>query len=99
MKYRPDFPGHLASIEAARQHCQVFFPWYNDEHRHVGLACTPPPTSTTAPPPRSVSNAASCSPPPTTPTPERFVRQPSKPPALPTGSWINPPDQKEAITQ
>jgi putative transposase len=24
MKYRPDFPGHLTSIEAARQHCQIF---------------------------------------------------------------------------
>jgi putative transposase len=26
MKYRPDFPGRFASIEAARQHCQTFSP-------------------------------------------------------------------------
>ena len=28
--------------------------------------------------------------------PERFIR---KPPHLPTGSWINPPDQPEEVTQ
>jgi putative transposase len=36
MKYRPDFPSQFASVEAARAHCQVFFPWYNEEHRHTG---------------------------------------------------------------
>jgi len=28
--------------------------------------------------------------------PERFVRQPPMPPALPTAAWINKPDTKEA---
>src|SRR5660397_180934 len=37
LKYRPDFPTRFASIEAARVHCQTFFGWYNDEHRHTGL--------------------------------------------------------------
>ena len=37
LKYRPDFPDRFASIEAARLHCQRFFAWYNDEHRHTGL--------------------------------------------------------------
>ena len=27
LKYRPDFPGRFDSIEAARVHCQTFFPW------------------------------------------------------------------------
>ncbi len=38
LKYRPDFPGRFGSIEDARRHCQVFFGWYNDEHRFLGLA-------------------------------------------------------------
>ena len=38
LKYRPDFPGRFASIEAARAHCVRFFGWYNDEHRHTGIA-------------------------------------------------------------
>ena len=37
LKYRPDFPDRFASIEDARAHCQDFFPWYNNEHRHGGL--------------------------------------------------------------
>ena len=37
LKYRPYFPARFASIEHARAHCQEFFPWYNDEHRHGGL--------------------------------------------------------------
>ena len=28
-------------------------------------------------------------------TPERFVRRPPRPPALPTGAWINKPDSEE----
>jgi putative transposase len=37
LKYRPYFPGRFTSIEHARAHCQEFFRWYNDEHRHGGL--------------------------------------------------------------
>jgi putative transposase len=37
LKYRPDFPARFASIEDARAHCQRFFRWYNDKHRHGGL--------------------------------------------------------------
>ncbi len=29
-------------------------------------------------------------------TPERFVRRPPRPPALPTAAWINKPDREEA---
>jgi putative transposase len=31
--------------------------------------------------------------------PERFVRQPPRPPTIPTHSWINPPDQTETDTR
>ena len=37
LKYRPGFPRRFDSIEAARAHCQDFFGWYNDQHRHGGL--------------------------------------------------------------
>ena len=30
-------------------------------------------------------------------TPERFVRQPPKPPKVPTAVWINPPKNTKAI--
>lgn len=38
MKYQPNFPDRFESIEAARAYCRSFFPWYNDEHRHSGIA-------------------------------------------------------------
>jgi putative transposase len=31
-------------------------------------------------------------------TPERFVRRPPRPPALPTGAWINKPADTEQVT-
>ena len=99
MKYRPDFPGHFPSIEAARQHCQLFFPWYNEQHRHSGLGLHTPAdvhygTATHIRAQRgSVLTAAYHA------HPERFVRKPPQPPALPTSSWINPPDQKDATAQ
>jgi putative transposase len=37
LKYRPGFPRRFTSIEAARAHCQDFFGWYNNQHRHGGL--------------------------------------------------------------
>ena len=42
LKYRPGFPRRFDSIEAARAHCQDFFPWYNDVHRHGGLGLHTP---------------------------------------------------------
>jgi putative transposase len=95
LKYRPDFPGQFTSIEAARAHCQVFFPWYNDEHRHTGLGLHTPAdvhygTAEAVRDKRTtvLDDAFRVH-------PERFVRKPPEPPKLPTNSWINPPDPPE----
>ena len=37
LKYRPDFPDRFGSIQDSRAHSQLFFSWYNDEHRHSGI--------------------------------------------------------------
>src|SRR2546428_12489778 len=42
LKYRPAFPGRFGSIQDARAHCHVFFPWYNTEHHHVRLGLLTP---------------------------------------------------------
>jgi len=99
LKYRPNFPTRFASIEAARQHCQTFFAWYNDEHRHTGLGLHVPAdvhygTADAVRDKRAgVLTTAFAA------HPERFVRKPPEPPALPTGSWINPPTESEVTTQ
>jgi putative transposase len=99
LKYRPDFPRRFASIEAARAHCQVFFPWYNHQHRHSALGLHTAAdihhgrAHTVQAARAHVLTAAY------TAHPERFVRQPPAPPQLPAASWINRPDQKETATQ
>lgn len=99
LKYRPDFPARFASIEAARLHCQRFFAWYNDEHRHTGLGLHVPAdvhygTANAVRDKRAgVLSTAFVT------HPERFVRKPPEPPQIPTGSWINPPCDSEENTQ
>ena len=34
----PDYPDRFDGFEHARGFCQRFFPWYNDQHRHSGIA-------------------------------------------------------------
>lgn len=99
LKYRPDFPSRFTSIQAARAHCQRFFAWYNDEHRHGGLGLHTPAdvhharAHTIRDHRALVLDAAYAT------HPERFVSKPPKPPTIPTGSWINPPNETEAIAQ
>jgi putative transposase len=91
MKYRPDFPERFGAIQHARSHCEVFFDWYNLEHRHSGIGLLTPfdvhhglaeeRRSQRAAVLRAAYEAR----------PERFVRQLPVPPALPSAAWINPP--------
>jgi putative transposase len=95
LKYRPGFPDRFDSIEHARAFCREFFGWYNHQHRHSGIGLMTPATvhhgqaEQTHAARRAVLDAAYAA------TPERFVRRPPQPPALPTGAWINKPDREE----
>jgi putative transposase len=95
LKYRPDFPASFASIEAARLHCQRFFSWYNEEHRHSGIGLHAPAdvhygTAEAVRDKRAgVLEAAYAA------HPERFVRHAPVPPKLPTVAAINPPPAPE----
>jgi putative transposase len=99
LKYRPAFPGRFGSIEAARAHCQAFFPWYNTQHRHSGLGLHTAAdvhhgnAATIRASRARVLTAAYHQ------HPERFVHKPPAPPRLPAISWINPPEEKEAAAQ
>jgi putative transposase len=42
LKYRPSFPDRFAVIEDARAFCREFVNWYNNEHRHSGIAMLTP---------------------------------------------------------
>jgi len=42
LKYVPTFPRYFANIQQARDYCHRLFSWYNDEHRHSGIALLTP---------------------------------------------------------
>jgi transposase InsO family protein len=96
LKYRPDFPQRFGSIEDARAHCQQFFPWYNDAHRHSGIALMTPQTvhygnATMLTAQRTITLDAAFA-----AHPNRFKRRAPKPPTLPSAAWINPPKKETA---
>ncbi len=97
LKYRPDFPARFGSIEDARAHCRKFFPWYNTEHRHSGIALMPPDTehygrSAALTVQRGITLDAAFA-----AHPARFKGVALRPPAVPNAVWINPPKQ-ETVT-
>ena len=91
MKYRPDFPKRFGCIEDARLHCQEFFAWYNNEHRHSGIGYMTPQAvhyghAQALREVRQVAlDAAFLA------TPNRFKGRRPAPFNLPTAVWINPP--------
>jgi putative transposase len=42
MKYRPNYPGTFDTIEQARAHMDRYVPWYNQNHKHSGIALFSP---------------------------------------------------------
>ena len=91
LKYRPDFPARFDSIEQARAFCQIFFAWYNDEHRHSGIGYMTPAAmhSGQAQPCYAarqgvLDRAFELN-------PARFTQRRPVPPALPTAAGINWP--------
>ncbi len=91
MKYRPDFPERFGSIQHARGHGHVFFPWYNTEHRHSGLGMLTPHEVHHGLAEKRVEARARVLAAAFVAHPERFVAGQPRPPALPTEVWINKP--------
>lgn len=91
MKYRPNFEKRSASIEDSRTMLRAFFPWYNTEHRHSGIAYMTPAavhygrTEAIQEKRRIALDAAYAT------HPNRFFHGKPTPFELPTAVWINPP--------
>ncbi len=91
LKYHPGFPSRFDGAAHATGYCRSFFPWYNNEHRHGGIAMLTPSdvhfgnaTAVLAERQRTLEAAYSAH-------PERFVHGPPTPAQLPEAVWINPP--------
>ena len=98
LKYRPEFPDRFSSFEEAHAFCGKFFPWYNDDHYHSGLALLTPATvhfgrteQVLAVRQQTLQVAYQAH-------PNRFVHQPPRHTAPSAQVWINPPT-KSPMTQ
>jgi len=91
LKYRPEFPDRFANFEHGLDFCGKFVHWQNYEHHHWGLGLLTPAVvhfgqaDAMLAARQAVLDAAH------TAHPERFVRRPPRPLALPAEVWINPP--------
>jgi putative transposase len=91
LEYRPEFPDRFGCIEDARTFCQDFVTWYNHRHHHSGIGLHVPADlhhgraeQVQQARAHGLTQAYAAH-------PERFVRKPPQPPALPGPAWINKP--------
>jgi putative transposase len=96
LKYGPGFPDRFGSFEDARAFCREFFRWYNNDHRHSGIAMLTPLTvhedraDEVLARRQAALDAAHAA------HPERFPRGTPKARPLPEAVWINPPPPVDA---
>jgi putative transposase len=91
LKYRPAFPDRFGSIQDARAHGHVFFPWYNTAHHHSGLGLLTPHDVHFGLAEQRVAARAAVLTSAYAAHPERFPAGRPRPAAAPTEVWINPP--------
>src|SRR3990172_3518039 len=91
LKYRPAFPARFGSIQDARAHCHVFFPWYNTEHHPSRLGLLTPADVHHGLAAQRVAARATVLATAYATHPERFPAGLPHPPARPVEVWINPP--------
>jgi putative transposase len=97
LKYRPEFPDRFGCIQDSRTFCQNFFQWYNEEHRHSGIALLTPAMVHFGEAQQVLAHRQVVLDAAYQAHPERFVGQPPRPLPLPSEVWINkpvPPGQK-----
>ena len=95
LKYSPGYPGFFREYEAAWAYFEQFLSWYNQEHRHSGIAYLTPHDvhfgrgAEILKRRKKVKQAAFRR------TPERFVRGAPIHPELPEEVWINRPEEDQ----
>lgn len=91
LKYRPDFPNRFACLATALDHCRRFFPWYNEEHRHAGIALLTPADLHTGRGAAVLAARGLVLVAAYARNPERFVNGRPAAREVPDAAWINPP--------
>jgi putative transposase len=96
LKYRPDFPERFGCLEDARAHCWTFFHWYNQNHRHSGIAFLTPADLHQGRAEAVLEIRAQTLTAAFAANPARFKGRHPLPQRPPTAVWINPPAANKA---
>ncbi len=102
LKYDPRYPGFFWSFEPAWAYFEEFFNWYNQEHRHSGIAYLTPNVVHAGQGAETLVRRAKVKQAAFERTPDRFVRGSPTLPKLPEAVWINwpgPTSEEESETQ
>jgi putative transposase len=91
MKYRPDYPSRFGSAPHARQWAHTFFTWYNRAHHHTALGLLTPEVVHYGQAPAVLAQRQRVLAAAFAAHPERFVKGPPTPLAVPKEVWINRP--------
>jgi len=91
MKFRPEVPERFGSVEDARATFRAVFAWYNNEHRHSGIAMLTPAMVHSGIGSQVLAARAAVLTQFYAAHPQRFVNQAPVPEVLPNQVWINPP--------
>ena len=91
MKYRPDYPARFGSAPDARRWAHTFFNWYDNEHHHSALGLLTPAVVHYGQAPAVLAERQRVLAAAYAAHPERFVKGPPMPSALPKEVWINRP--------
>ena len=91
LKYHPEFPSRFGAVQDARSFCQVFFPWYNTEHKHSGIGFLTPEQVHYGLAEEILINREQILQSAFKEHPNRFKGKMPKPLPLPEAAWINPP--------
>jgi putative transposase len=98
LKYAPAFPENFGSLPDARAFCEVFFGYYNHEHRHSGIGLHTPASVHYGTADEIRAHRAATLEAAHARNPTRFGHRRPKPPQLPESAWINQPS-REALIQ
>lgn len=91
LKYCPAFPGEFGSIQDANSFCEAFFTYYNNEHRHSGIAMHTPASVHDGTWEQVQDRRAATLQAAYQAHPERFRGRCPQPKTLPDKVWINEP--------
>jgi putative transposase len=81
-------------LQDSRGFCQTFFTWYNEDHRHSGIALLTPAMLHYGQAPAILAQRQGVLLAAYQAHPERFVRRAPHPLMVPTEVWINKPENK-----